>query len=87
MGSAVAIRATLEVAGDAGPVAIPAPDVQLVGRRLVGCAFSGKEGFAYAVERIPGLLTGENLQRMASEVREGMEAIEPRIDLAGAAAR
>lgn len=87
MGSAVAIRASLEVAGGAGPVAIPVPNVQLVGRRLVGCAFSGKEGFTYAVERIPGLLTAENLQRMASEVREVMDAIEPRIDLGGVAAR
>lgn len=87
LGSAVAIRGQLEVMDGSSAVKIPVPDVQLVGRRLVGCAFEGKGGFIYAVERIPGLLTAENFKRMSSEVREVLDAIEPRAALAGAAGR
>lgn len=79
IGSAVAIRARLEVSDEKGAVAIPVPDVRLVGRRLVGCAFADKSAFNYLVERVPGLLTAENMRRLAGESGEVIGAIEPRV--------
>jgi hypothetical protein len=62
-------------------VALPKPAVNLVGRRLVGCAFVEGAGFSYAVERVPGFVSAENFRRMGEEVREVFDVIEPRADV------
>ncbi|HPA21068.1 MAG TPA: hypothetical protein PLU30_25195 [Verrucomicrobiae bacterium] len=79
IGSPLIVEGRLDVTDRTGQVAVPAPGVRLAGRRLVGCAFSEKGGFAYSIERVPGLMSSENFQRMALEAREVIDAVEPRI--------
>ncbi len=81
LGSAVAVRGTLEVLRGGAAVALPKLAVNLVGRRLVGCAFVEGPGFSYAVERVPGFVSAENFRRMGEEVREVFDVIEPRADV------
>jgi len=79
LGSPLVLNGRLEVSDASGPVNIGPSNAQLVGRRLVGCAFKDKEGYSYTIERLPGLMSAENFQRLAVEAREVIEAIEPRL--------
>lgn len=84
MGSPVVLNGSLEVSDDTGSITVVSSGAQLVGRRLAGCAFKEKQGYSYTLERVPGLMSGENFQRLAAEAREIIAAIEPQIPGAGA---
>lgn len=79
LGSPLVLNGRLEVSDTSGPVNIGPSNAQLVGRRLVGCAFKDKEGYSYTIERLPGLMSAENFQRLAIEASEVIDAIEPRL--------